>query len=169
MKYFLFKSFLLLLNFYLSNAFISSLMMNSEYKPSAHIKHIEYSTAYNALNKWSIANKRRYMTDMIWLTKCKSKSTYQTSIMLGLYNSDNILNYICYLEILKEKEDINILKLQNIFSNPLNKEYDDYNLILSLKQYSIKNKLLINDDNLKKIHDGRYFLTVMYYSFISCS
>lgn len=146
---------------------VSSFSVMSIPQPPSSIKHIEYSTAYSSLNKWCLINKRKITTDIMWLTR--SKSIYPRAIMLGIYDHRDFLNFICYLEVLKEEDNNILLKLQNVFSNPLNNLDDDYNLILSLKNYAWQNNLLINDDELKNINDGRYFLTVMYYSFISCS
>lgn len=160
----LYKLVLIVLNIYKTYSF--TLYANIPLPPSS-IKHIEYYTAFKALNNWSVVDKRKYTNDVFWLVK--SKSLYPQAVMIGIYNNNDILNYICYLEVVNQEKNNILLKLQNIFNNPMNEISDDYNLIFSLKNYARENKLLINDDQLKNINDGKYFLTIMYYSFISCS
>jgi hypothetical protein len=150
----------------INNIYSFTLFSNIPLPPS-YIKHIEYNTAFKSLSSWTLANKRKYTNDIIWLTK--SKSLYKKAVMIGIYDQTEILNYICYLEVLNEEKNNIILKLQNIFNNPKNDINDDYNLGIALKSYATENKLLINDDELKHINDGKYFLTIMYYSLFSCT
>lgn len=161
----LYKLFILFINFYISNSF-TSMIIDLPNPPSA-IKHINYYYATNALHKWSIIDNKKSINNILWLEK--SKGVYPKAAMIGIYSCDEILNYICYLEVLEKINNKQIFKIQNVFSNPLYNMRDDYNLIIGLKEYSKLNDILIDDYELKNIYNSRYFLTILYYSLISCS
>lgn len=161
----LYKILLLFIYINTSTSVSAFMTMQLYPKPPSLIKHLNYNDVLHTLEKWSIVSKKKSCEDIIWINN--SNNFYPKAAIIGIYGHNEMLNYICCMQVLKEEP--RLFKLINVFYNPMNDMIDDYNLILSLKSYCQNNNVLLDDNELRYINNGRYLLTMLYYSFISCS
>ena len=119
---------------------------------------LNYNNVYSTFYKWSKDNEdyhEKIIEDTIWLNK--NRFSYP-NIIVGIYNKDADLNYICLLG----KIDNGRFKLLNIFANPYNQLDDDILLFENILSFCNQNKYTLNLEKLKDIDNSKYYLTYLY-------
>ncbi len=119
---------------------------------------LNYNNVYSTFYKWSKDNEdyhNKIIADTIWLNK--NRFSYP-NIIVGIYNKDADLNYICLLG----KIDNGRFKLLNIFANPYNQLDDDILLFENILSFCNQNKYTLNLEKLKDIDNSKYYLTYLY-------
>jgi hypothetical protein len=125
---------------------------------SKNVCLLNYNNVYTSFYKWSKDNKEsqeKIINDTIWLNKNRFSTL---NIVLGVYNSDSDLNYICLLRKLANGR----FKILNIFANPNNDLEDDTLLFENILGFCIENKYSLNVDKLKEIDNSKYYFTYLY-------
>ena len=125
---------------------------------SRNVCLLNYNNVYTSFYKWSKDNKdsqEKIINDTIWLNKNRFSTP---NIVLGVYNSDADLNYICLLRKLANGR----FKILNIFANPNNGLEDDTLLFENILGFCIENKYSLNVDKLKEIDNSKYYFTYLY-------
>jgi hypothetical protein len=125
---------------------------------SKNVCLLNYNNVYTSFYKWSKDNKEsqeKIINDTIWLNKNRFSTP---NIVLGVYNSDSDLNYICLLRKLANGR----FKILNIFANPNNDLEDDTLLFENILGFCIENKYSLNVDKLKEIDNSKYYFTYLY-------
>jgi hypothetical protein len=119
---------------------------------------LNYNNVYSTFYKWS-KDKEEYhdkiIKDTIWLNKNRFSSP---NIIIGVYNKDGDLNYICLLRRVGDGR----FKLLNIFANPYNGIDDDIMLFENILGFCNDNKYSLNMEKLKVIDNSKYYLTYLY-------
>lgn len=119
---------------------------------------LNYNNVYSTFYKWS-KDKEEYhdkiIKDTIWLNKNRFSSP---NIIIGIYNKDGDLNYICLLGRVANGR----FKLLNIFANPYNGIDDDIMLFENILGFCNDNKYSLNMEKLKVIDNSKYYLTYLY-------
>jgi hypothetical protein len=155
-------SILSILNIIFSYSYPINIGPHSIYKSGGYNRNnvclLNFNNVYSTFYKWSNDKKEyhdKIINDTIWLNK--NRFSYP-NIIIGIYNNDGDLNYICLLG----KIDKGRFKLLNIFANPYNNLDDDIMLFENLLNFCNENKYSLNVDKLKGIDNSKYYLTYIY-------
>lgn len=125
---------------------------------NGNVCQLNYNNVYSTFFKWSKDREEysdKIIKDTIWLNKNRFSFP---NIVIGIYNSDGDLNYICLLGTLSNGR----FKMLNIFANPCNELDDDTILFENILRFCNENTYSINWDKLKDIENSKYYLSYLY-------